>query len=48
MSVKKDIVLQQMYAYAPKRALIPNANRGRALMACLVLDEHYYLLRSGL
>jgi hypothetical protein len=44
MSVKKSLVLEQMYEYAPKRASIPNANNGRAYMACLVLDEKYYLL----
>lgn len=48
MALKKSLVLEQMYDYAPKRASIPNANNGRAYMACLVLDEHYYLLRSRL
>ena len=44
MSKKEMLVLEHMYDYAPKRASIPNANNGRAYMACLVLDEHYYLL----
>ena len=44
MSKKEMLVLEQMYDYAPKRASIPNANNGRAYMACLVLDEQYYLL----
>ena len=44
MSKKEMLVLEHMYEYAPKRASIPNANNGRAYMACLVLDEKYYLL----
>lgn len=48
MATKKELVLQQMYTYAPKRASIPNANNGRSYMACLVLNEKYYLLRSRL
>ena len=48
MSSKKNIVLEQMYSYAPKRASIPNANNGRTFMSCLVLNEKYYLLRGGL
>lgn len=48
MAVKKNVVLQHMYEHAPKRALIPNANHGRAYMSCLVLDENYYLLYGRL
>jgi len=48
MSIKHQLVLQHMYDYAPKRASIPNANNGRSYMACLVLDEQYYLLRGWL
>jgi hypothetical protein len=48
MAIKKTVVLEQMYDFAPKRASIPNANNGRAYMACLVLDERYYLLQDWL
>ena len=41
---KAQIVLNLMKEEAPKRAKIPNAGDGRAIMSCLVLDKKYCLL----
>ena len=46
MNKKEEKVLLNMLDYAPKRGIIPNANNGRAYMACLVLDKKYCLLQG--
>ena len=43
---KEEKVMFHMLEYAPIRGNIPNANNGRAYMACLVLDRKYCLLQS--
>lgn len=35
------LVWQHMIEYASIRATIPNANNGRAYMACVILDDRY-------
>lgn len=46
LNKKEQKVLSNMWDYAPRRAKIPNANNGRAYMACLILDKNYCLLQG--
>ena len=41
MNKKDSVVLNHMMQSAKKRCTIPNANNGRALMSCIILDNNY-------
>jgi len=45
---KEQMVLDLMRNEAPKRAKIPNANNGHAIMSCLILNKNYCLLQGWL
>jgi hypothetical protein len=41
MNKKDSVVLNHMLQSAKQRCTIPNANNGRALMSCIILDNNY-------